>query len=435
MTSPLRSLRDWLVRHAPSRHVLVLLHRWTGLGMAFFLIVTSLTGSLLVFDDELDAWLAPQLQLAQPAPGQSAQAMMDPYLLREKVAQAMGPQVHISQLVLHARPGRTVSFQADPATDPATGKPYRLGYDEILVNPYTGVVQGVRDRDKISLKPSDLMPFLFKLHHSLALPRAPGALLLGTVGLLWTLDCFIGMILTWPRARPFLVKWKPAWLIKWRAGFYRVNLDLHRAFGLWCWVMLLLFAWSSVMLNLRDQIYLPVMSRILSFDTSWRPGPPLPQALSGPLQSWPEAHALARRTMDDFARQRGLVIDFEEKLAFDRRRGVYIYLVHSNADLRADVGNTGLRIDARTGKILGHWLPVGDRDGNTFSNWLGALHMGHVFGLPWRILLVLVGGAVSLLTVTGVVVWWKKRAARRLQLRSPGDGRKPSASHSDVASR
>lgn len=125
MTSPLRSLRDWLVRHAPSRHVLVLLHRWTGLGMAFFLIVTSLTGSLLVFDDELDAWLAPQLQLAQPAPGQSAQAMMDPYLLREKVAQAMGPQVHISQLVLHARPGRTVSFQADPATDPATGKPYR----------------------------------------------------------------------------------------------------------------------------------------------------------------------------------------------------------------------------------------------------------------------------------------------------------------------
>lgn len=426
----------WLCRHAPDRHTLVLLHRWNGLVLALFLLVASLTGSLLAFEDELDLWLAPELHLAHPAPGQPASAMLDPYALRERVALALGPQADVSQLILHPQAGHTVRFLVGPAIDRATGQPFRLGYDEVLVNPHTGAIQGLRDRQRISLERSALMPLVFNLHHSLALPRVAGALVMGVVATLWTLDCLVGMILTWPRGRPFLAKWKPAWLVKWRAGFYRVNLDLHRAFGLWCWVLLLMLAWSSVMFNLRDQIYLPVMSRLLPFDYSWRPAPPLANAsplTAGPPMSWPQAHAMARRAMAGFASERGLQIDFEERLSYDRRRGVYAYMVHSNADLRSDVGNTGLLIDAASGQIRGHWLPTGDRSGNTFSNWLGALHMGHVFGLPWRIALALLGLAVSLLTVTGVVVWWKKRGAR--QPRSPGAGMKPSASHRVRASR
>lgn len=406
------TLSAWLCRRAPRRHHLVLLHRWTGLAIAFFLLVACLTGSLLSFEEELDTWLAPELHLAQPAPGQPATAMLDPYQLRARVERALGPQAQVNQLILHPQPGRTVRFIAEPALDPASGKPYRLSYDEVFANPYDGNIQGVRDRNAISLRPAQLMPFLFKVHHSMALPRVPGALLMGIVALLWTLDCFVGMILTWPRARPFLVKWKPAWLIKWQAGFYRVNLDLHRACGLWLWVMLLLIAWSSVMFNLRDQIYLPVMSQILPFDTSWRGSAPLPKPLAQPPLEWPQAHAMARAAMARFAQERGLTIDFEEKLSMDRRRGLYAYMVHSNADIRSDTGNTGLLIDPATGDIRGHWLPQGDRSGNTFSNWIGALHMGQVFGLPWRIFLAVLGVLVSVLTVTGIVIWWKKRAAR-----------------------
>jgi hypothetical protein len=43
---------------------------------------------------------------------------------------------------------------------------------------------------------------------------------------------------------------------------------------------------------------------------------------------------------------------------------------------------------------------------------MGALHMAHVFGLPYRIFVALLGVAVSILSVTGVVIWWKKRQAR-----------------------
>lgn len=406
-----RGMRGWKIWH-PTRQTFVLLHRWTGLAIAFFLIVASLTGTLLAFEDDLEVWLAPQLHLAQSAPGQAADALLDPYTLRERVEQALGPKVRISQLMLHPEPGRTLSFTADPAIDPATRRPYRLGYDEILVNPYTGAIQGVRDRDKISLRPENLMPFVFKVHHSMALPRIPGALLMGLVSTFWTIDCFVGMYLTWPRGRPFLSKWKPAWLVKWGAGVYRVNLDLHRAFGLWCWLILLLFAWSSVMFNLREQIYQPVMATVLSFDNSWRGQPALREPLATPPMSWPEAHAAARKAMQEFAAARAIRIDFEERLSFDRRRGLYGYMVHSSLDLRPNVGNTGILIDAHTGAIRGHWLPTGDVSGNTFSNWIGALHMGHVFGLPWRIFITFMGLVITMLSVTGIVVWWKKRRAR-----------------------
>ena len=71
------------------------------------------------------------------------------------------------------------------------------------------------------------------------------------VALVWTIDCFIGFYLTLPvSSGAFWRRWKPAWLVKWKAGAYRLNFDLHRAGGLWVWAMLLVFAWSSVMLNL-----------------------------------------------------------------------------------------------------------------------------------------------------------------------------------------
>jgi uncharacterized iron-regulated membrane protein len=44
----------------------VLVHRYTGLYMAFFLIVAGLTGSVIAFHRELDAWLNPDWHKVTP---------------------------------------------------------------------------------------------------------------------------------------------------------------------------------------------------------------------------------------------------------------------------------------------------------------------------------------------------------------------------------
>ncbi len=40
------------------------------------------------------------------------------------------------------------------------------------------------------------------------------------------------------------------------------------------------------------------------------------------------------------------------------------------------------------------------------------LHSGRILGLPGRILMSFMGLLVAMLSVTGVVIWWKKRKAR-----------------------
>jgi len=47
------------------------------------------------------------------------------------------------------------------------------------------------------------------------------------------------------------------------------------------------------------------------------------------------------------------------------------------------------------------------------EEWLGALHMARVFGMPYRIVVAMIGVAVSVLAVTGVWVWARRRLVAR----------------------
>lgn len=75
-------------------------------------------------------------------------------------------------------------------------------------------------------------------------------------------------------------------------------------------------------------------------------------------------------------------------------------------------GRTRLYIDAYSGAILGMNIPTGETSGDTVSTWIKTLHMAGVWGLPYKILLSITGGMVALLSITGVIMWWRKRSRR-----------------------
>ncbi|WP_029146771.1 PepSY domain-containing protein [Methylophilus sp. 5] len=400
------------------RHVLVLWHRWVGLAMAAFLIISGLTGTIIAFEDEIDAWLNPQL--FQPA-WQAGQPVLDAYHLQQ-LAQQQAPAGTLVDEVLftlpeaHIVPGlteRVLAFRLS-AADPQA---MEMVADQLFIDPQTGASLGARKWGESPFQRATLITFLYKLHYSLALPGESGHLIMGVVALLWTLDTCVAFILTLPRRQThakkrFWHRWQPAWMVKWQASATRINFDLHRACGLWLCTVLLIFAWSSVMFNLRDQLYLPVMSKILPFDLSWRSVPKLDKPLASLPMPWPAAHVMARQAMQSFVHTHDLTIQFEDRLRLDRQRGVYMYSVHSSADLREDRGNTAILIDVYTGEIKGWWLPTHGEAGNTFSNWLGALHMGQVFGLPYRIFVSFTGIVLVMISITGVFIWSKKQSAK-----------------------
>lgn len=399
------------------RSALTRLHRWIGLVTAGFLLVAGLTGALLAWYDELDALLAPALLTAAPSAGHAQ--VLDPLALRARVAQAYpGRLVH--HVPLNQPPGRSAVFFTTPLPgDPATrGQPPV----QVLVQPYTGQVLGARVLGEAVGGAEHLMPFIYRLHHSLALDLA-GTLVLGAAALLWTVDCFVGLCLTLPgraaaRARRpdpapgWLRRWAPAWRMRWSSGGYRRIHDLHRATGLWLWAMLFVFAWSSVAFNLAP-VYDAVMARAgLDSQATTRSLPRVDRPRTEPGLGWPGALAHARQLMRQQALAHGFTVEREDLLHYDAQRAVFSYYVRSSLDVRERVGRTMLAFDADDGQLRRTWLPTGAAHGDTVTSWLTGLHMAAFGGWPLQAFVSAMGLAVALLSVTGVLVWRRKAVAR-----------------------
>lgn len=290
------------------RAALIRAHRYAGLALAGFLFLAGLTGALLAWNDTLDARLSPSLfQARAPAPNA---APLDPLHLRDLVARAF-PDTQVLYAPLTAAPGDAYIFYLQ-ATAGAS-----LANDQVFIDPYTGVILGERKWGDISQGVKNLMPFIERLHYSLALGDA-GTYFFGIIALLWTLDCFVGAWLTLPppavsptpaRRRSWLTRWTPAWTLRWSAGGYKRTFDLHRAGGLWLWFILFVIAWSGVSFNLPS-VYEPVMKTLFAHQPGESALPPR-RSQSG------SRHWLAGGTRDRPASDGGRGPD--PRLSHDRR--------------------------------------------------------------------------------------------------------------------
>ena len=304
------------------RPIALLLHRYIGLVMAGLLLIAGLTGALLAWYDQLDSVFAPTMY--QLAPQQIGTIALDPLVLRERVL-AAHPEVEINFLALHLEPGKPLrmNVQARPSSEADEVK--ELANDQWFIDPYSGAVVAKRQWGDISQGLKNLMPFVYRLHYSLAL-GVVGGYAFGIVALLWTLDCFIGAYLTFPprkrrRAKStktqsgknWWQRWLPAWRVRWHSSRYKINFDLHRAGGLWPWAMLLVLAWSSVAFNLSE-VYEPVMRTLLTHQSESDDLPELSEPRKEPAINWANAHAIGRQLMAKQARQKGFEVNHEQLL-------------------------------------------------------------------------------------------------------------------------
>jgi uncharacterized iron-regulated membrane protein len=394
-----------------SRQTWVIAHRWAGLSLALFLIVVGLTGALMAFYDEIEVAIAPQLHLAQPPSPQAA--MLSPIELREKV-QAAYPGAVINYLPLHVEPGHALKLDIR-RIDPATKRigPWSPEVDEVFVDPYTGRILGTRLWGDISQGAINFMPFVYRLHYTLLADKT-GRYLLGIVALIWVLDTFVGFYLTLPVrfGSSWLSRWKPSWLVRWSGGETKLTFDLHRAGALWIWPLLFVFAWSGVMFNLRE-VYDPVM-RLFGAEKLQDGLTTLAQPKYQPQIDFAAAAARGRELATTEGAQRGLTLDADRLSALSYRPavGAYVYYFSTDRDFTDRGGRSLVVFDGDSGELRKLLLPQGANGANTFTEWMIALHMGRVWGLPYRAAVTAIGLIVTLLSVTGVLIWMRKRQAR-----------------------
>ena len=78
----------------------------------------------------------------------------------------------------------------------------------------------------------------------------------------------------------------------------------------------------------------------------------------------------------------------------------------------ASVGSYSVFVDDRSGAVI-HVRTPGGTGADVFMHWLSALHMGNVFGTPYKAVMSALGIVIAVLSGIGVIIWWRKLCSRR----------------------
>lgn len=398
------------------RPPMVMLHRWFGLAAALFLFVSGLTGAVISWDHELDAWLNPQL--FQAASGAHAGAAK-PGLELARQLEAQDPRLRVNYTLTALEPGHTALLSVEGRPDPATGKAFEPGFNQVAVDPVTGAIQGTRQWGAVSLTRENLLPFLYKLHYTMHIPDGWGIELgvwfMGIIGIVWAADCFIALYLSFPNWR----SWRKSLAFRWREGGHKLNFDLHRSGGVWVWLLLLVLALTSVSMNLPTQVMRPLVAQFSTlspnaFDsrTPQPPGKPVE-----PLLTREQAVALATTE----AARRGWTLP-AGGVFYSSAYGLYGvgFFEADNDHGDGGLGNAWLYFDGRDGTPAGGVVPGTGSAGDIFLQAQFPLHSGRILGLPGRILISAMGLVVAMLSATGLIIWLRKRRARVRQASKTG---------------
>ena len=401
------------------RPLRVLLHRWFGLFIAVFLFISGLTGAVISWDHALDEWLNPHLFSARSAAAgndSTRHPTQTPLALAEQL-EAQQPHVLVTYLPLTIEAGHTLGMSVAARLNPATGKAFTLDYNQIALDPVTGETQGQRLWGAISLAPENLLPFLYKLHYTLHIPDGFGwefgALFMGIVGIVWALDCLIALWIAFPSRH----SWRKSFAFRWQQGAHKRNFDLHRSGGVWVWGLLLLLAVTSISMNLSTQVMRPVVSlfstltpNVFETRTPNDVDQPIP-----PLLTRAAILALAHNQ----ARQRGWSTP-AGALSYAPQYGLYGvgFFTPDNAHGDGGLGNPWLYFDGRTGAVVGSSVPGTGSAGDIFMHAQFPLHSGRILGLTGRILVSCMGLVVAMLSITGILIWIKKRTSHQRTLHS-----------------
>lgn len=385
------------VARASLRDHVAVLHRWLGLAIAGFLILLGVTGSVLSFKSDVDAWLNPAVLLARdPISTMSLSSLA-------ALAETSDRAVTVAYIEPPLIDGRSVLVGVSASDGAVKG----ATYNELYMNPSDGAVLGRRNADVFQLDKLHLVPSIYNLHSSLTVRGTAGRRLLGVVAVLWMVTSCLGLVLTLPHRLALWRQWKHTLLPPWWKGGAGRSHALHRFVGLWfLWAMLTL-AFTGVSLTLSQELFRPAVG-------SLTPLTPLPlsriptttAAKRPPALNWDEAAARAKSFLSD-----GMTEWRLRHIAYMPERGAYrVRMVEPGfRDSPVRVREEQVYINGDTGELLARTGYESGSPGDRFIEWLFPLHTGQAFGRPGRILICVSGLLVALLSITGIVIWWLRR--------------------------
>ena len=352
-----------------SRKTLLSLHRWVGLALAALLLVQGLTGVALVFRDELESIVHPELNVAAGGERLSLERLVE-------AARAARPDA-VLQRTKEMEDGAVLFRFAED------GHAYLLAMD-----PYRGTIL---HQGGPTAWPGQ---WLFELHHTL-LSGDLGETIVGIEGLALLFIAVTGPIVWWPGRKRLASGFR----IVRGAGADRLLRSLHRSAGAALAVMIVVSATTGAVMVFKERI------RPLFADAYVpKPSPPVD---ARPGSARVPVDRLIGQARMDYGPTELVEVRFQGKDA----QTVVVYL-RDESSLRENAAKQ-IYFNAYDGVEIGHYVPSALPAGNSFIDWQFPIHTGRAGSLVGRLLILAGGIGIVFFTISGVWLWLSSRRQRK----------------------
>jgi uncharacterized iron-regulated membrane protein len=208
------------------RRAMFQIHLWTGIGVGLYVVVLCLTGSVLVFRREL-------MRTYSNRPQIGARTDVKPLTEEQLRAAALRafPDFTVEKVWIGRRSNTPVDIWMNRGPGDSDKK-------QQLFDPYTGA-----DLGETRPRAIRFIDWMVSLHDDL-LGGMTGRAVNGVGAILLTLLCLSGAVIWWQGTG----KWRRGLTIQWRAGWQRINWDLHSAIGFWAFIAVFVWAISGIYL-------------------------------------------------------------------------------------------------------------------------------------------------------------------------------------------
>lgn len=349
------------------------LHKWSGLITGLFLLLLSITGTLLVFRDEIDrAFNAPIVSVNQGGKTLSYNELI-------KKITATHPDAVLNGTFL---------YNGDATRAVMTEIMVKGQRTWVYVNPYTGDITGERLKDDV------FIVNLLHLHEHLTIGKS-GHVILFVVGLCFILSVVSGL---WYYRKSLFSVYKIG--IR-RKTSYLTNSDLHKWIGVSASLFLLLMALTGTFMHWEK------VERILdSFEQPEAPRDkkPEPVFLTASQANYAIDSLLTKATQA----VNGFMPQY---VGYPRTADEALIISGTRPESSRLLGkfNTSILFELSTGAIkeIKH-KEDNDLEANMESS-VEQLHFGEYGGWFTKLIYGLGGMGLCVMTITGFVIWWKKR--------------------------
>ena len=362
--------KHWLMRF------IAWLHLWPSIVSGLILVFVCLTGTIIVYGDEIMDWSAGDAKYVENV---GPQKITDKQL--HQVIQAYNKNMSLSDLVFFKDPERSVRARA---------------FDTVhryLCHLYIDQYQG-----KVLKEDKTIFFFFVTAHiHASFLAGKIGGWVVAISTVIFLISSITGLVLWWPKRWTKKTR-EASFTIKWKAKFKRFNYDLHNVYGFYSLILCVILSATGLLI-----FFEPL-------------GDGLVKVVGGSdkhvAQAMPKA--VKDKSTVDMVQTAYSLFDHEGKdkesvsiwAMRQEKSGAYVYSL-GNSGLKSSANLEVVAVDKYTGKRLP--IQKADLIHDKTENMVWQLHMGQWWGQLGKLSTFLAGIIATSLPITGFLIWWGRR--------------------------